>query len=216
MPDDSTQTSYDSVADEYARRMLTELDHKPLDRDLLDRFAQQVIGEDRISEPGRVCDLGTGPGQIARYLHDRGVDAFGIDLSPGMVEQARAAHPGMDFPAGDMRQLDLPDGSLAGMTAFYSIIHLPRAEVVRVLKEVRRVLQPKAPLLMSFHRGDEIRHFDELWERPVKLDFIFFERDEMIGYLQAAGFVIDEVIERAAYPDVEVATQRVYIFAHYQ
>jgi hypothetical protein len=68
---------------------------------------------------------------------------------------------------------------------------------VRVLKEVRRVLQPDAPLLLAFHRGDEIRHFDELWEHPVKLDFIFFEREEMAGYLQAAAFMIDEVIERA-------------------
>jgi hypothetical protein len=69
-------------------------------------------------------------------------------------------------------------------------------------------------LILSFHRGEEIRHFDSLWEQPVQLDFIFFERDEMRGYLEAAGFTVDEVIEREPYPDVEVATQRVYIFAH--
>lgn len=209
MQPNPTQTSYDTVAEEYARRMLNELDHKPRDRELLDQFAAQV------KDHGRVADIGCGPGQIARYLHDRGVDAFGIDLSPAMVEFASKAHPGMEFRQGDMRALPLPDNSLAGITAFYSIIHIPRADVVNVLKELRRVLQKDGTLLLSFHRGDEIRHFEELWEKPVSLDFIFFERDEMVGYLEAAGFIIDEVIERAPYPDgVEAQTQRVYIFAY--
>lgn len=203
-----TQASYDRVADEYARRMLGELEHKPLDRQLLDRFAAQTAVK------GRVADLGTGPGQIARYLHDHGVDAFGLDLSPAMVERARQAHPGMEFRQGDMRALPLPDESLAGMTAFYSIIHIPRAEVIDVLKEARRVLRPGAPLLLSFHRGSEIRHFEALWEQPVSLDFIFFEREEMLGYLSEAGFIVDEVIERDPYRGVEAQTQRVYVFAH--
>ncbi len=202
----STQSSYDRLAAEYARRMLTELDHKPLDRQLLDRFAAQVSG--------LVCDLGCGPGQVARYLHDRGVNALGIDLSPAMVETASAAHPGIQFRQGDMRALPFADGSLAGVAAFYSLIHIPRAEVVAVLKEIHRVLQSAAPLLIAFHRGGEIRHFEELWGLPVQLDFIFFEREEMQDYLLEAGFIVDEIIERSPYPDVEAPTQRVYVFAH--
>jgi ubiquinone/menaquinone biosynthesis C-methylase UbiE len=203
-----TQNAYDLVAEEYARRMLLELDHKPRDRQLLEQFAKEVAGK------GRVADLGTGPGQIARYLHNRGVDAFGIDLSPAMVELARREHPGIDFQQGDMRALPLPDDSLAGITAFYCIIHIPRPELIDVLKEIRRVLQPGALLLMSFHRGEQIVHRDEWWGETVSVDFIFFERDEMIGYLESAGFVIEEVIERDFYPDSDEAqTQRVYIFA---
>lgn len=208
MPDNPTQTSYDRVAEEYARRMLGELDHKPLDRELLDRFAKQVAGK------GRVCDLGCGPGQIGRYLHNRGADAFGIDLSPAMVDLAGKAHPDMTFQTGDMRALPLPDDALVGVATFYSIIHIPRADVTTVLKEVRRVLQPGGLLLLAFHRGDEIRHFDALWEQPVTLDFIFFERAEMSAYLQDGGFVIDDIVERDPYPDVEAQTRRIYVFAH--
>ena len=76
------QTSYDRLAPEYAARIYGELAHKPFDRELLDRFAESLAGK------GPVCDLGCGPGHVARYLHGRGVDAFGIDLSPAMVEQA--------------------------------------------------------------------------------------------------------------------------------
>ena len=163
---------------------------------------------------GRVADLGTGPGQIARYLHDHGVDAFGIDLSPAMVELARREHPGMEFQQGDMRALPLPDNSLAGITAFYCIIHIPRLEVIAVLKEIRRVLQPGGLLLLSFHRGEQIVHRDEWWGKTVSVDFVFFERDEMVGYLEMAGFTIDEIVERDFYPDSDEAqTQRVYIFA---
>ncbi len=208
MQDNSTQSSYDLVAEEYARHMLHELDHKPRDRQLLEQFAQQVTGK------GRVLDLGTGPGQIARYLHDLGVDAFGIDLSPAMVELARRSHPCIEFQQGDMRALPLPDESLAGITAFYCIIHIPRPDVIAVLEEIRRVLEPGALLLISFHRGEQIVHRDEWWGETVSVDFVFFERDEMVGYLQAAGFSIDQVVERDFYPDSDEAqTTRLYIFA---
>lgn len=205
---DNTQTSYDKVAAEYARQYLPELEHKPLDRELLDRFARLVKEVD-----GRVCDLGCGPGQIARYLHERGVDVFGIDLSPGMVEQAQRANPGIHFQQGDMRALALSDDSLAGIAAFYSLIHIPRDEVASVLKELRRVLRPGGVLLLSFHIGDEVIHLDEWWGKPVSVDFTFLERDEMEGYLRAAGFVLEDVVERLPYPEIEYQSRRAYIFA---
>ena len=66
------QTSYDQVADEYVRRIFDELQHKPLDRQLLDRFAESV------REFGPVCDMGCGPGHVARYLHNHGVQVCGV------------------------------------------------------------------------------------------------------------------------------------------
>src|SRR5215211_52738 len=98
-----TRAGYDKVAADYARQYANEFDHKPLDRQLLGRLAELTRGQ------GRVCDLGCGPGQVARFLHDSGADAFGIDLSPAMVEHATQSHPGVEFRQGDMRALDLPD-----------------------------------------------------------------------------------------------------------
>jgi ubiquinone/menaquinone biosynthesis C-methylase UbiE len=202
-----TQSSYDAVAEEYARRIYDELKDKPLDRDLLKRFAERTAGK------GRVCDLGCGPGQVARFLHDLGVDASGLDLSPGMVDMAQRLNPGMTFQQGDMRALPFDNDSLAGLTAFYSIIHIPREDVTTVLRELRRVLQSGGLLLLAFHKGDQVVHLDEWWEKPVSVDFTFFLPDEMSGYLRTAGFVVDEVIERDPYPEVEHQSQRVYIFA---
>ena len=203
----NTQTSYDAVADEYVRRIFDELQHKPLDRLLLDRFAASVRG----MEP--VCDMGCGPGQVARYLHERGVEVCGVDLSPAMVERASGLTSGVEFRQGDMLALDVPDRTWAGITAFYSLIHIPRADLERALCELCRVLQPGGLLLVSFHIGNETIHLDEWWGNPVCVDFHKFQSAEMAGYLTSAGFEIEEIIEREPYPDVEHQSRRSYIFA---
>jgi len=76
-----------------------------------------------------VCDVGCGPGHVGRYLTERSVNVFGLDLSPEMVALARRLNPSMRFEQGDLRALGLPDASLAGIVAFYSLIHLERAEI---------------------------------------------------------------------------------------
>src|SRR5262250_1364895 len=84
----SIRDSYDAVARAYAAQLASELSGKPLDRHLLNRFAEEVRGR------GLVADLGCGPGHVARYLHERGVTMVGIDLSPGMIAQAEQLNPG--------------------------------------------------------------------------------------------------------------------------
>ena len=187
--------------------MADELDDKPFDREILTRFAEEL--RDR----GRVVDIGCGPGQIAGFLASHGVDASGIDLSPGMIEQARALHPSLRFGVCDMRATGLEDESLAGITAFYSIIHIPRDEVVSVLAEFRRVLRPDGRLLVAFHLGRKVDHLGEWWGREVSIDFVFFEREEMESNLRSAGFAIQDAREREPYPDVEAQTRRGYLLA---
>jgi SAM-dependent methyltransferase len=199
--------SYDRVAAEYSARIFGELEHKPLDRQLLLRFAERVQGI------GPVCDLGCGPGHVARYLHERGVQVIGIDLSSVMVEQARRLNPGIEFRRGNMLSLDIEDGAWGGIAAFYSIIHVPRTEIAVALAEIKRVLRPCGVLLLAFHVGDQTVHLDEWWGQPVSLDFRFFRPEEMADFLRRAGFEVEEIVEREPYPDVEHPSRRAYIFA---
>ncbi len=201
------QASYDQVAEEYVARIYHELEHKPLDRELLDRFATEV------HELGPVCDMGCGPGQVAQYLCQQGVNVLGVDLSLGMVEQARKLNPGIEFQQGNMFSLDVQDEVWGGIAAFYSLVHIPREKVIQVLQEFKRVLRPNGLLLIAFHQGQQINHVDELWGKKVSLDFIFFQRAEMEAYLKVAGFELEDSFERPPYEGVEVQTQRVYIFA---
>jgi SAM-dependent methyltransferase len=207
----NVRATYDRVADEYAARIFGELADKPFDRAILDRFAE------RARPLGPVCDLGCGPGQVARYLHEgwhqRGLEVFGIDLSPTMVERARALNPGLRFEQGTMLALDLADDSLGGIAAFYSIVNVPREDQPRAFAELQRVLVPGGLLLVAFHVGDETVHLDEWWDTPVSVDFYFFQPDEIVDRLAAAGFTIEERHVREPYPDVEHPSRRAYLLA---
>jgi SAM-dependent methyltransferase len=204
---EALQASYDRIADEYTRRFANEFDQKPLERDLLRRFALDV------KERGPVCDLGCGPGQAARFLDDLGVDVFGLDLSPELVERARKLSPDIEFRQGDMRSLCDQDASWGGIVALYSIIHVPREQATEALRELFRVLCPGASLLLSFHIGQDVLHVDELWGEGVSLDCTFFQPAEMEDYLRAAGFLVEDTIEREPYAEIEYQSRRAYIFA---
>lgn len=198
--------SYDAVADEYVRRIYDELRHKPLDRALLARLAQAAGG-------GLICDLGCGPGQVARFLHGQGARVTGIDLSEAMVERARQLNPGITFEQGDLLALNVPDGSFAAVAAFYSLIHIPRERMAAALRESHRVLRPGGLLLAAFHLGTDMVHLDEWWGQPVSVDFHFFQAGEFREWLERAGFRVEEVVKRGPYPEVEHTSHRAYVFA---
>lgn len=200
-------SSYDALAAKYVAHIYHELEHKPLDREWLARFAATV------GTPGPICDLGCGPGHVARYLHEQGAQVLGVDLSPRMIELARQLNGGIEFRVGNMAALSVADGSWSGIVAFYSIIHLPRTKIAAVLREFWRVLRPGGEVLLAFHVGDEVRHIDTLWEQQVALDFLFYPRAWIEEQLRAAGFEIAESTERDPYEGVEVATRRAYIRA---
>lgn len=203
------ENSYNRVAAEYARRIYAELAHKPFDRKMLDWLIEKV------DALGTICDMGCGPGQVARYLHDHGATACGVDLSPEMVRIATELNPGINFQQGTMLDLvNIADASLGGIAAFYSLIHIPLNQMPQALSEFRRVLKPGGFVLAAFHAGDEVRHRDEWWGESVSLDFIFFQRGVMRDQFMQAGFTVEEAIERDPYPEIEVQTQRAYLFAH--
>jgi len=203
----ATQASYDSVAPEYAERFKDEMDDKPFDRDCLDRLAREV------SELGPICDMGCGPGQIARYLHRKGVSTLGVDLSPNMVSEAQRLNPEIHFHQGNMLSLPDADNSWGGIAAFYCIIHIPREYVVDALRELKRALKPNGLLLITFHIGEGIKHSDEWWGKPVNLDGAFYLPGEMEIWLKEAGYALVETLVRDPNPEVEVATKRAYLFA---
>ena len=161
-----------------------------------------------------MCDLGCGPGHVARYLQSLGVNVVGLDISAGMLEQARQLSPDIHFVSGDMLALDWPDCRLVGIVAFYAIVNIPADSLPTVFREMFRVLQAGGLLLLAFHLGDETAHHDQLWGRTISLDFFYFQPVEIRRLLEAAGFTVDEVLERGPYaPEVEHQSHRAYIFA---
>lgn len=201
----SVKSSYDAVAAEYAQRISGELEGKPFDRALLDEIAAGATG--------LICDLGCGPGHVAHYLHQRGAAVLGIDISPAMIAEARRRYPTLRFETGDIRSLPHEDNTFGAAVAMYSLIHFADRELADALREVHRTLVPGGPFLASFHRGTGAVHHDELFGRPVNLDFRFFEPQQIVVAMTDSDFEIDRLLERDPYPGIEAETTRFYILA---
>jgi SAM-dependent methyltransferase len=179
----STRASYDAVAADYAERFRGELAARPLDRAMLAAFAELV----RAAGTGPVADIGCGTGRVTAELSGLGLPVSGIDLSPQMVAIARQAHPELRFDVGSMLGLDRPDGSLGGILAWYSIIHVPSERLPDVFAEFHRVLAPGGHVLLAFQVGDEPLRLTEALGHTVSLDFHRRQPDRVAGLLARAG-----------------------------
>lgn len=205
--DDNVRASYDAAARGYAQGLFSELEGKPLDRHLLNRFAESMRGK------GLVAELGCGPGQVGRHLHEQGVHVVGVDLSSGMIEEARRLNPAMEFRVGDMRRLDFADASLAGIVAFYAIVHFTPEELPAIFREMRRVVCEGGLVLVAFHVGEDVVHVDELFDAQVSLDFRFHLPENVIASMSEAGFRVIEETLREPYEGAEHPTRRCYLLA---
>ncbi|WP_027343564.1 class I SAM-dependent methyltransferase [Hamadaea tsunoensis] len=157
-------------------------ERQPWDVALLGVFARRIGGA------RRVLDVGCGPGQMTALLAGLGVDAFGIDLAPGMVERARRDHPELRFEVGSMLDLDLPDASVDGILACYSIIHVPHELRPQVFAEFFRVLAPGGGLMLIFQVGDEVSRRTEAFGMPIAIDWYRQQPADLAELLRSAGF----------------------------
>ena len=203
----TTRASYDAVAVEYAEYVRDEMRTNPWERAVLGVFAELVLADGA----GPVADVGCGTGRVTAHLRGRGLDVFGIDLSPGMLAVARSAHPDVRFEVGSMLALDLPDGALAGVLAYYSTIHVPDDRLPTVLAEFCRVLAPGGHLLLAFQVGDEPRRLAEVFGHAVTLEFHRRRPERMAELLDLAGFVVRSRLVRE--PAAGERTAQAYLVA---
>ncbi|MFG2714670.1 class I SAM-dependent methyltransferase [Streptomyces goshikiensis] len=199
----AVRASYDAVAMDYARLVSAELARKPLDRAMLAAFAECVRGEGAAAGSGgrAVADVGCGPGRVTAHLDALGVRAFGVDLSPAMVAVARRSYPGLRFEVGSMGALDVADGVLGGLLAWYSTVHTPPGELPPLFEEFARVLAPGGYALIAFKAGDERIRLEHAYGHPVELDVYWTPPDLIAGLLAAAGLA--EVARLVRKPDTD-------------
>jgi uncharacterized protein YceH (UPF0502 family) len=200
--DERVVAAYDTVATAYADELLDELDRKPFDRWLLERLAS-------LAEGGPVADVGCGPGQVTAHLAMAGAAVTGIDLSPGMVGEARRRFPELRFEVGDLAAL--VEGRWAGIAAWYSLVHLAPQELLAALGSLVAALRPGGWLALAVHEGDEGHHLDEWWGHPVDIDFTFHRRDDVLAAVGESGLEAIEWYLRGPSSPTEAPTDRLYV-----
>ncbi|XVV08402.1 class I SAM-dependent methyltransferase [Actinoplanes sp. CA-131856] len=184
MTSEQVRAAYGSIADLYIEMFGTREQSHPGDLDLI---ARHLAIRD-----GRILDVGCGPGHLTDYLRSLGADAAGIDMVPSFIAHARTAFPGGDYRLGSFR--DLGADSLAGILAWYSLIHIPPTEIDDVLTGFRRAMAPGGVLVTGFFDGgDVLEPFDHkvatAYRWPV---------DEFSARLRRAGFTEVERLQRPA------------------
>jgi SAM-dependent methyltransferase len=205
----ATRTSYDTVAVSYADQVRDAIAERPYLRAALALFAGTVPA----AGGAPVADVGCGPGHVTAYLHGLGIDAFGIDLSPVMIDVARRDHPGLRFEVGSMTELDFPAASVAGLLAWQSLIHIPDDEIPTVFGHFHRALRPGGPLQLLFHVGDESWLKTQGYGgHPMKVHVHRRQPDRVAAWLRDAGFTVEAQLLLG--PDESVP--QAILFAHRQ
>ncbi|MEV0271378.1 class I SAM-dependent methyltransferase [Hamadaea sp. NPDC050747] len=147
----------------------------------------------RVSTGSRVADVGCGPGRDLALLRAIGFRAVGLDLSAEMLRAG--GQPGV--AQADMRTLPLRDGCLDGLWCQAALLHIPHADVPRVLAEFARVVRPGGAVHLVVAEGD-----GERWERHGYggdgLRWFAYHRLESLSALMAgAGLTVVEAAHRS-------------------
>lgn len=206
--DERVRAAYDAVARTYADQLAGELvdGGLPFETWLLDRVAAHADG-------GPVVEVGCGPGHVTAYLAEAGADAVGIDLSPGMVEEARHRYPEGSYDVGDLRDLMRPPTARGwrAVLAWYSLIHLAPSELPDAVGSLARTLDEGGLLVLALHAGTDVRHVDEWFDHQVGLDFVLHRPGDVAALVAAAGLIEIEWYRRGPLEHRGETTDRLYV-----
>ena len=176
MPDRQTIQYYDQNAAEYAK--LTQ-SHS------MGQAVQLFV--DRLTAGASALDLGCGAGRDLLAFRQRQVNAVGLDASSELA--AIAAHfSGCPVALSDMERIPFAEGSFDAVWASASLLHISRGNLEQALSGVRRVLKPGGLFFSSVKRGEGMER-----DRYGRY-FSYFEPNEWLGLLAAAGFCKTEIL----------------------
>jgi len=129
---------YDRMAEEY-HASRTKFDHRKELKEFVTLLPKNA----------RVLDVGCGAGvPVAKFLVESGFRVVGIDFSGNMLKLARKNVPKAVFIEKDMDKLDFAVSSFDGLTAFYSIIHVPKEKHSSLFQSFHRILKPEGIMLV--------------------------------------------------------------------
>lgn len=210
--DEKVRAAYAALAADYADTYADELAGQPFERWLLDRVAADALAAGR-----PVVDAGCGPGHVAAYLAAAGVEATGLDRSTEMVEQARARFPDATYDVGDLRRLVRPPAAdgWAAVVAWFSLVHLPPAELYDAVAALARPLASGGRLVLGLHTGgpERVRHLAEWLGHEVALAVVRHDVGEVRAAVEAAGLTDVEWYVRGPVAARGETTERLFVLA---
>ena len=151
------------------------------------RFPVTFIDSFASKAKGKVLDVGSGPGRDALILREKGLDITCLDASEEMVKLC--LDKGLKAVVGDFNDLKFYDKSFGGVWAYTSLLHDKKADVLKSLKEVHRVLSDDGILGLGLIEG-EFDGYRESSGMNMPRWFAFYKREEIEAILKDCGFEI--------------------------
>lgn len=144
-------------------------------------------------KPGeRVVELGCGTGvPVGRFLAAR-YDYTGIDASPGMLREARAALRGAKLQQADMHAVEFPPGAIGGVIAFSSISHTPREQHAALFAKIATWLRPGGVFIGNLHSRDDPNGREEHWLDAGPMRWSGFDAATNMTLLADVGLTVIE------------------------
>lgn len=191
-----TRKLYDTVAATYAQVLPDASGEADLDLFLIHEFVE------RLGEHPTVLDIGCGTGRLTSYLRslDDTLTPIGLDLSQGMLAEARVTHPDTTFLEGRLSSVPLDAAEADGILAWYSVIHAAPSDLPEVFAEFRRLLRVGGLLLIGFQAGTGERTVSRAYGHDVQLHAFLHDVSQIADELTSAGFIVEMRVERAARP----------------
>jgi SAM-dependent methyltransferase len=146
-----------------------------------------------------ILNVGCGDGLDSIHIEKNGAKAIGIDLSKGMLREAKKLYPQGDFRIMDMRDLLFEEGSFDGIWASGSVYHVPKSQVGKVIKEFKRVLKRNGVVGLNFKLGSG----EGMEANPRSYGgspryFAYYTEEEMKDLFDRHGF---HELESCSYPE---------------
>jgi 2-polyprenyl-3-methyl-5-hydroxy-6-metoxy-1,4-benzoquinol methylase len=200
-----TIEAYKKTARKYHDNFKNEMNQKEYDRFILDKYSELLNKE------GLICDVGCGPsGHIGKYLYDKGHKVIGIDISSSCIEIAKNHQPNLEFKVMDMMNTEFEQEKFDGIISFYSIIHTPKKEISKIIKEFYRILKKDGKLIIVVKKGINEGLINDEWYEGNEIYFTNFLEEELITYLNQNSFEIKFIETRKPYEN-EFDVDRIYL-----
>jgi SAM-dependent methyltransferase len=180
----SVKKDYDLIAEQYGKDFGTFIE----DLDAYEAF------EKELPKGATILDLGAGTGRTYAYFNKKGYDYIGLDFSPKMKEEAFRIHGEFPYILDDMVNIKnhFESGSVDAVFAVYSLFHLPKDDLRKVLSDAHDILKENGVILMSYQLGNGEEFTDEpyLGENGKKVLYVNCQtEEEMESILRSLGFV---------------------------
>lgn len=97
-----------------------------------------------------ILDFGCGTGSLLEALSFEGIDAIGVDISPGLLKRCRDRniHKALRIVQVNGKELPFHDASFDAIAVYIVLMYIADDELVRLLREFARVLKPSGRLIV--------------------------------------------------------------------